>query len=242
MAAYFDLFPQILYSMNGKKSYDLVTNIFFRIAFLNTIKTLSSSYYFYIIKDGDTPEILADKFYKNPEAHWIIMMFNNIIDPEYDWPLDNRTFNRYITQKYGSIPAAQQSYNLYTKTIDRVIRNVNGRDTVTTSFTHMIDYVDPQGNTSTNFADTFSHIPYDTYLRTPHFSFENIETDFGASIETTETISRMSDFDYEVMINDKKREIRILDPAYYPQIMEEFKNLVKDNSESQSIGYKTARI
>jgi hypothetical protein len=38
----------------------------------------------------------------HPEKHWIVLMFNDIIDPQYDWPLDQRTIIKYINDKYSA--------------------------------------------------------------------------------------------------------------------------------------------
>lgn len=121
MSKFFDLFPKIQYDIQGRRftNLQLTTNIFFRMRFLKNVLGNISSYYEYIIQEGDTPEILADKIYGDPEAHWIILLANDIIDPQYDWPLIYREFNNYIINKYGSIEAAQMTYHHYEKVIRR---------------------------------------------------------------------------------------------------------------------------
>ena len=96
MAQFFDKFPRISYDIEGKRltTYQSVTNIFFRVRVIREILGNISAYYEYLIKDDDTPEILADKVYNNPEAHWIIIMANNIVDPQYDWPLNSTKIGR----------------------------------------------------------------------------------------------------------------------------------------------------
>ena len=37
------------------------------------------------MQDSDTPEIIADKYYGNVEYHWVVLLFNNIIDPQFEY-------------------------------------------------------------------------------------------------------------------------------------------------------------
>ena len=45
----------------------------------------------------------------------VILLTNNLIDPQFEWPLDDRSFERYIRKKYGSLEAAKQTHHLYEK-------------------------------------------------------------------------------------------------------------------------------
>lgn len=102
MPKYFDLFPVLPYDISGSQTtnYEVVRNIFFRLRIIRDVINNISAYYEYIIKEGETPEILAQKFYRDPEAHWIIMMANDMVDAAYDWPLGYDEFNKYIYKKY----------------------------------------------------------------------------------------------------------------------------------------------
>ena len=102
MARYFNFFPKTLYSANNASlGLDTVTNITARFGFEATLKENSAAFYKYDIRDGDTPEIIATKYYDSPERHWIVLMFNDIYDPQFDWPLDERNLITYIDTKIG---------------------------------------------------------------------------------------------------------------------------------------------
>lgn len=103
MAKFFDLFPTIPFDIaqqRNNSNFENVTNIFFRLRFIREVISNASSYYEYIIKDSDTPEILAFNIYGDAEAHWIILMANEMIDGQYDWPLSQKQFDKYIHDKY----------------------------------------------------------------------------------------------------------------------------------------------
>lgn len=234
MSLFLDQFPKIVYSLNNDRNQELITNIFFRLAFLKSLQGNISSYYNYFIKDGETPEILADRFYNNPEAHWIILFFNNIRDPIYDWPMDNRTFNRYIIAKYGSTQTAMTTYHDYSKTTTYVMRNIGGFQDVTTSFTSSIDST----NVAISTANT-TNAAYDTYSSLPETQFFSVDVANNRNIEVTITRDRITNYDWEMEQNDARRTIKIIDPQFIPQIMQEFNSLVSVNDKKT--GKKSAR-
>lgn len=127
MAKYFEYFPKILYDIDKSpiSNYRLATNVLSRVGFVRDILNNSSAYRIYIIKDEDRPEILAEKIYGDSEAHWLILYANNILDPQYDWPMDGRTFIKHIKDKYGSIEASKTGIHHYEKVIERLNSTTN---------------------------------------------------------------------------------------------------------------------
>ena len=125
MTNFLDKFPKIPYNISGTKpaNYNLVTNIFFRFSFLRDIINNASAYEEYTIRDGDTPEIVAHKYYGDSEAYWLILYANDIYDPQYDWPLTQQNFNNYIETKYGSVANSQAQMHHYEKVVGRQVEN-----------------------------------------------------------------------------------------------------------------------
>lgn len=207
MAKYFNYFPTTFYnSSNTSLSLDTVTNIIARFSFENELKENSSIFYPYDIQDGDTPEIIANKYYGSPEKHWVVLMFNDIIDPQYDWPLDQRTFITYVNDKYSANGAANttvqsgivwaQSTNnvkTYYKTVARVSSEPN-RETIT-------EQIEIDANTYANVTTSSS-----TY------TLQN-----GKTVTETVSKSKLTYYDYEVEQNESKRKIKLLKAEYVAQ-------------------------
>ena len=64
MAQFFNYYPKTFYSSNTNSTgIDTVTNIITRFSFEDTLKQNSAAFYKYSIKDSDTPEIIAYKYY-----------------------------------------------------------------------------------------------------------------------------------------------------------------------------------
>ena len=99
---YFRTIPKIRYTLDNKKSIQVVTDIFRRVQIRESIASNMSYFDEYDIADGETPEIIADQLYGDSTLHWIVLLVNNIIDPRYDWPLTQANLAEYCIDKYGS--------------------------------------------------------------------------------------------------------------------------------------------
>ena len=100
---YFDHFPEIYYPFNiGKREEikvlkDITRNV-------RVIKEIASSitlYELYDIQDGDTPELISERFYGTPQYHWVIILINERYDYLSDFPLSQPVLDLYVAQKYG---------------------------------------------------------------------------------------------------------------------------------------------
>jgi hypothetical protein len=293
MGQYFDFFPKILYDVDNSfyfKNYSAVTNILLRFGFVKDLLNKGGTYYEYVIPDSERPDTLAEKVYGDPQAHWIILIANEMTDPQYDWPLNNHDFNKYIVSKYGSIANAKTTIHHYEKVVSRTEQSTG----INSIFRYTVDY-DIKTQTEITLSDVvgtyangeavyqgsnlaystfaanvvswngstrlmtlanatgkivrYSGItgdssggngivsifnspttPYDYYLSLPD---EQSVTTYSnvAGRTVTETISRdaVSVYDHELYLNEKKREIVLIKPEYYPQLREEFIKITTPN-------------
>jgi len=81
------------------------------------IKNLESLTTAYTIKDGDTPENIADRLYDNVNDYWIICAVNNIIDISKDWPMTQYVLEQYLLRKYDDIYAIHHYISASTNAI-----------------------------------------------------------------------------------------------------------------------------
>jgi len=98
---YFSKFPLDLYSLDDLKSVQLITDILRRVTLTEKFKSDSVFFDEYDIKEGETPERLADKFYGDSNYHWLILHVNEIVDPRFDWPLTFYQLEQMVGSKYG---------------------------------------------------------------------------------------------------------------------------------------------
>ena len=119
MAFYFRPFPLIRYDIKKNKLPLLLTNVTARYKIRDILKNKVAIYYDYVVKDGDRPDVVAFKYYEDETLDWLIYLVNDIIDPYYDWPLDQDAFNRYIRTLYGSVAGAKGTVFEYRKIITK---------------------------------------------------------------------------------------------------------------------------
>lgn len=108
---YFKKFPKFLYNfkINGEDKVALVKDITQNVRVRTRILENITLYDEYDIKDGETPEIVAEKIYGSPEYHWVVMLCNQRFDYINDFPLSTYNLEEHITQKYG----AGNEYNVH---------------------------------------------------------------------------------------------------------------------------------
>ena len=100
---YFENFPKFAYDfdINGERKVLIVSDITTNVRFRKEILSNVTLYDEYDIKEGETPEIIAERLYGNSQYHWIIMLVNDRYDYIKDFPLTYTALTQYITDKYG---------------------------------------------------------------------------------------------------------------------------------------------
>jgi hypothetical protein len=206
MSKYFNYFPKALYT-NDNESGVVVTNITARFAFEKSYRDNSAVYYEYDIQDSDTPEIIAYKMYGNSERHWIVLMMNEIVDPQYDWPLDQRTFVKYMNDKYSANASVGQTG------IQWANANIHSY------------YIIETRTTDFNNANLEKRLEVDanTYANTI-VSSSNITLKDGIEITVAVSKDIKTYYDYETDLNESKRTIKILRPEFITPLEKELKN------------------
>ena len=120
---YFKNFPTIPYDSVGNGQTKDVKNLLRRVGIRAKVKANVLFFDTYDIKEGETPESIADKLYDDVEKHWIIMLVNNITDRYHQWPMSYAQFLQFVNDKYTDPNAAHhyeiaQSSGDTTKTIE----------------------------------------------------------------------------------------------------------------------------
>jgi plastocyanin len=80
----------------------VIKNLFRRAKIREDIIDVVTAFEYYQVTENETPNQVAQKIYRNPELDWVILLTNNIINIQDDWPIDANSFNNYLLDKYGS--------------------------------------------------------------------------------------------------------------------------------------------
>jgi len=214
MARFFNFYPKTVYTSDSfTNGVDTVTNITARFGFEKSFKENSAVFYKYSIQDGDTPEILASKYYNDPEKHWMILLYNDIIDPQFDWPMQYETLIKFIDTKYTANGAANTpsqsglTWAMSTNNVQAYNKIITKTSSDGTKFVETIQ-VD---------ANTYANIQ----LSTTTYSLND-----GSTIQYEVSKNTTTYFDYEYDLNEQKRVINIMKKDFSKQADDEFKRVI----------------
>tara|TARA_A100001201_G_scaffold26868_1_gene29636 strand:- start:72 stop:731 length:660 start_codon:yes stop_codon:yes gene_type:complete len=117
--SYFRELPNIsaVSQLPGKTRSDeriLIKNFFKRALLRTDIDKAITAYDFRVIKEGERPDIIANKVYDDPELDWVVLITNNITNIRNQWPLSNNDLHNYMIEKYGSETALQEVHHYET--------------------------------------------------------------------------------------------------------------------------------
>ena len=169
---YFETFPIIPYDSAGTYEFKDVTNLLRRVALRAKVKSNALVFDTYNVKEGETPESIADKLYDDPKLHWIIMIVNDISDRYHGWPMTTPQFLDYINEKYTDVNATHH-YEIEQSSGDSTVKINIGSD----------------------------------------------NTDYPAATIIT-------NYEYEESEQDKRRQIRLLDPRFVQDFIDELESLM----------------
>lgn len=113
MSEYFSYFPTTEHDLTNIGQTVTLTNIMRRFIVKSKLQDRSDVFYEYDVQWGDRPDIIAEKYYGDADMAWLVLHFNNIKDPVFDFPLFGRDFDNYIIGKYGSINSAKSEVHEY---------------------------------------------------------------------------------------------------------------------------------
>lgn len=118
---YFSLVPNIEYDEKpisypfSESDFVTAKNFFRRYRINEEVFSYAVFFKQYTLKDGDTPDNIADKAYGNPFYDWVVLLTNNMVNAQYDWPLTNAqlaaTLETEFTDPYGEIHH-YETYNI----------------------------------------------------------------------------------------------------------------------------------
>ena len=102
---YFSNLPEFEYvnrTQRGRSEgdYSVVKNFFKRGKLREDIFQDLTFFTKYIVQGDDRPDTVASKVYDDPTLDWVVLMANNIINVQSEWPMSQADFHAYITNKY----------------------------------------------------------------------------------------------------------------------------------------------
>jgi hypothetical protein len=207
---YFNTLPKIITpDENGNNI--VLTNLVTRAKLIDKLRDNPMLFYEYAIQEGDTPEIIAEKYYGDPYRFWIVLLSNEILDPLWDWPLDDTTFYSYIDTKYktqanqsNQTPFEYTNTQVYQYQKIQTIKNLESEEEKTSIIILTQSDYNSLVTSITNYT-----LPDST----------------AARITIDKKIVTL--FDYELNLNESRRQIKLLNEDFVGDIESSFRSLME---------------
>ena len=103
---YFSILPNISYDEKpisypfSESDFVTAKNFFRRYKVRDEVFSNAVLFKKYSIKDGERPDALAEKAYGDPFYDWVILLVNNMVNVQYDWPMTNYQVYKVLDSEY----------------------------------------------------------------------------------------------------------------------------------------------
>lgn len=198
MSSYFNRVPNFEYVSRTAQTksisdYVEVKNLFKRAKLREDIEQNLSFYQAYNIIGDERPDQVAAKIYNDENLDWVVLLANNILNVQTEWPLPQLAFDKYVLEKYGSYENLYSTHHYETTEV----RNSSGFTIV------------PAGLT---VQQSYSVSYYDDGL---------------GSVQTASNFAvPITNYEYEIRIENDKRQIFIIKPAYLNIVLDDMDQIM----------------
>tara|TARA_B100001113_G_scaffold210101_1_gene172381 strand:- start:33 stop:557 length:525 start_codon:yes stop_codon:yes gene_type:complete len=96
------MFPDTLYDAKGDGNYTVMKDLLSRVKLIAPVKKNIVNFDYYNVQDGETPEMIAHKYYGDVNLHWTILVANDIVDYYEEWPMSVQKFEQFMFDKYDN--------------------------------------------------------------------------------------------------------------------------------------------
>ncbi len=220
--AYFKNIPLIYYEYvaNGQNVMttlkDLTYNMRFNKELVESVQMSDS----YVIADGETPELVSLKFYGTMEYHWLIMVLNSKFDIQEDWPMNSGALEDHIKEKYG-FANINNVHHYLDKDGFELFETQPYIDIYELNRT--TDLVGKWKITGTNVSDSTYVVSAGTSNELTMNNVAILPGEFQAKfiryVDPMRATTAVTNYEYEVKLNDAKRTIKIIHPQLMTQVL-----------------------
>ena len=209
-------YQSFLPSSNSSQNYIRVKNLFRRCKLRDDLQNVFTIFNKYEIRDGARPDTVAEELFGSAELDWVVLMTAGITNVRNEWPLSDRELYDYALEIYGD-----------------ALNNIHHYET-----TEIKDSLDrlilPKGKVVNEDFKIFYSDDGTTYTN------DSTKSGSGATIISDPIIS-ISNYEYQVIKNDKKRSVYILKEEYLQQFLDDMRQEMIYSKSSQYISEDVIR-
>jgi len=214
MASYFRQVPNFDYvsSNPGDKyisEYIPVKNLFKRGKLREDIFGDLQFFEKYSIIGDERPDNVAFKFYNDSTLDWVILLSNNILNIQTEWPMSQGTFDKVMLERYGSYDNLYNGVHHYET---EEIKNSFGVTVLQSGIK-----INSTWETNGNFIKEDSSYYYEYY-----------DTGLESTVQVSSStfVRAVTNFEYENELQAEKRNIFVLKPRYLNVVFNDMEDLM----------------
>ena len=242
---FFKHIPNINYDFMSDGKFYQAKDLFRKVSVWSYLQEGISGYNYYRITSGDRPDVTAATLYGDSTLYWTFFLVNENLQDMNDWPKSQTLLYRYIARKYsGTVLNASSSTDIVSFDHDT---NVSSKflmgekvTQATTDAYGFVTKVDPTHNRIilNSISGTFDTSAVVGSESTKSFSPSSVVvekdavhhyTDSDGLLTTVSTSNTaVTNEEYERDLNDEKHLIRYIEPKYMGDVLDEFKEIIRD--------------
>ena len=216
MSNYFKRIPNIDYVSrlpNAKiGDYMKVKNLFKRGTLRDDIFQDLAVFTKYEISNDDRPDNVAFNFYGDSNLDWLVLLCNNIINIQSEWPMSQKSFDNYLINKYT------ESGDSDTDTYDRIYNGVHHYETKQIKNSNDVEILAEGLTVSPDYTLTYYDWLVSGYVILSKAANETYNTSL---------LTPITNYQYEEKIEDDKRNIFLLKPLYVSLVIDDLTDMMK---------------
>jgi len=218
---YFNQVPNFNYISQFKNAqigdYVEVKNFFKRVKLREDI--FEDIVYFtkYKIMGDDRPDNVAHKFYDDSSLDWMVLLANNIINIQTEWPMQQTAWDSYLLDKYSNYPSG------YTSEYDWLYNGVHHYESIELKNSNGVTLLP----TGTTVKKGYSYKYYDSFS--------------DSQIETGDISTPVTNWDHEYKIENDKRNIYLLKVEFLGTALDDIDEIMKYKKGSSTFISKTLK-
>ena len=220
---YFRELPNIEYlsplsDRNSASEYIQAKNLFKRVKLRTDFYNSITNFDKYQITEGERPDQVALELYGSAQLDWVVLISANIVNVRDQWPLSNKDMYDFVENAYGD---EMNSVRFY-ETIE--VKDSKGRLVMPEKQVVDRNFKSPRPTTETA----------ESYVQFWDSGLEQVVTKYNITRPVT-------NFEYEMRLNDEKRGIYVLRPSYLQQLLNDMRREMRYAKSSQYVDARTKK-
>ena len=231
--SYFKHFPDIFYQspLETKiSSGDLVQikNIFRRTKLKDYLQGSVSVFNKYVIEDGERPDTISELLYGSPQYDFVVILTAGITNINHQWPVQDFQIYNVALAKYGSETKMNEIHHYETFEI----KDSKGRQILPPKL--IVDADFKMDGSSLRF-------PTNRFSLISQAGNTQLDDKNEYTVATDNIARPVSNFEYEIEENEKKRNIDLLRIGYLQIFINDLKDVVRYSKCSNYITSSLAK-